>query len=123
DVRGKGLQFGRPVRGGRHWPQDEFREPNGQPCVDPVMQGRTALRDEIRGVEVWTTAAQLFDRGYWQRATAIGEVDAEVLRVDAAPDLCRGGLDALTFRRRLSGREQAGNPPIAEVSGAAQRPR
>jgi hypothetical protein len=29
DVCSQGLQFGRPVRGGDHRPQDELREPDG----------------------------------------------------------------------------------------------
>src|SRR5215831_10900015 len=84
------------------------------------MQGHTALRDEVRGVEVWTTAAYLFDRCHWQRTTAVDEVHTEVLRVDGAPGCCRRGLDALAFCRGLSRREQAGNPPVAQASGASQ---
>ena len=123
DVRGQGLQFGCPVRGGHRWPQEELREPDGQPLVDPFVQGRAALRDEVRGVEVWTTAAQLLEHRRWQGTTAIGEVDAEVLRVDGAPGRCRRGLDALAFLRGLGGRDEAGDPPVAQASGPTQRPR
>src|SRR5919108_5112854 len=73
DVRGKCLQFGRPVSGGRRWPQDELREPARKPLVDPFVQGRAALRDEVREVEVWTTASPLLDHRHRQRATAVGE--------------------------------------------------
>ena len=113
DVCGQGFQFGRPVRGGRRRPQDELREPDGQPLVDSFVQGCAALRDKVRGVEVWTAAAYLFDRCHWQRATAVGEVHAEVLRVDGAPGFHRRGLDALAFLRGLGGCEQAGDPPVA----------
>src|SRR5882762_4540323 len=84
DVRGQGLQFSRPVRGGHGRPQKEFRKPDGQPCVDQFVQGHATLRNEVRGIEVWTPAAYLFNRCRWQRATAVGEVHAEVFRVDGA---------------------------------------
>ena len=61
DVRGQGLQLGGPVGGGHRWPQDKLREPGRQPLVDPFMQGRAALWDEGRGVEVRTTTSQLLD--------------------------------------------------------------
>ena len=114
DVRSKGLQLGRPVSGGRRWPQEELREPDGQPFVDPFVQGRTALRDDGCGIEVGATASQLLDRRRWQGATAVGEVDAEVLRVDAAPGRRCRGLDMLAFLRGLSGRDEAGDPPVAQ---------
>src|SRR4029450_13665437 len=77
DVRSQGLQFGRPVRRGHRRPQEEFRKPDGQPGVNPFVQSRATLRDEISGIEIWTTTADLFDHRHWQRTTAIGEVHAE----------------------------------------------
>src|SRR2546428_5732329 len=115
DVRGKGLKFGRPVRGGRRRPQDELREPDCQPLVDPFVQGRAALRNEVSGVEVWTTASQLLDHRPRQGATAVCEVDAEVLRVDGASGRRRRGLDAPAFLRGLGGRDEAGDPPVPQA--------
>src|SRR5262245_41026849 len=85
DVRGQGLQLGRPVYGGRCRAQDELREPRRQPLVDPCVQSRATLGHEVRGVEVWTTTLQPFNRRRRQWTAAIGEVDAEVLGIDTAP--------------------------------------
>src|SRR3989442_6998133 len=80
DVFGKGLQFGRPVHGGRRRPQDELREPDCQPLVDPFVQGRAALRDEVRGAEAWTPAPQLLNCLPRQGPSAVLQLDAEVHR-------------------------------------------
>src|ERR1700752_1344275 len=96
-VRGQCLQFGRPVRGGCGRPQEELREPDGKPLVDPFVQGRAALRDEVHRVEVWPTVSHPLDRRRRQGATTVGQVDAKVLRVDGASGLCRRDFDTPTF--------------------------
>ena len=123
DVRSKGLQFGRPVRRGHRRPQEELREPHGQPLVDPFVQGCATLRDEVlqgRGLDdgVATRSTTAAGKGPRLYVRLTPKCSGSMVRPAAAA----AASTRSAFLRGLAGRDEAGDPPIAQASGPTQRP-